>query len=102
MLWVGSSYLGWYPEDLFNCLLICGSITWEYNCSSMEAVNRIYEIKGRKHTSPLAICVSDVSDIERFAVTEHLPQGLLESLLPGPVTVVLRRGLLPNFFSFYF
>lgn len=61
--------------------------------SSMEAVNRIYEIKGRKHTSPLAICVGDVRDIERFAVTNHLPHGLLDCLLPGPVTVVLKRGL---------
>ncbi|XP_062173842.1 uncharacterized protein LOC133879337 [Alnus glutinosa] len=59
---------------------------------SLEAVNRIYEIKGRKHTSPLAICVGDVSDIKRFAVTDHLPHGLLDSLLPGPVTVILRRG----------
>ncbi|KAH9700673.1 DHBP synthase RibB-like alpha/beta domain-containing protein [Citrus sinensis] len=60
---------------------------------SLEAVNRIYEIKGRKHTSPLAICVGDVSDINRFAVTDHLPHGLLDSLLPGPVTVVLSRGI---------
>lgn len=59
---------------------------------SAEAVNRIYEIKGRKHTSPLAICVGDVEDITRFAVTDHLPDGLLDSLLPGPVTVILRRG----------
>lgn len=62
-------------------------------CSSTEAVNRIYEIKGRKHTSPLAICVGDVQDIQRFAVTDYLPRGLLDDLLPGPVTVVLRRGL---------
>ncbi|KAE8727677.1 yrdC domain-containing protein [Hibiscus syriacus] len=60
-------------------------------CSS-EAVNRIYEIKGRKHTSPLAICVGDVSDIKHFAVIDHLPDGLLDSLLPGPVTVILGRG----------
>ncbi|XP_052182063.1 uncharacterized protein LOC127794839 isoform X2 [Diospyros lotus] len=59
---------------------------------STGAVNRIYEIKGRKHTSPLAICVGDVSDIQRFAITNHLPHGLLDCLLPGPVTVVLRRG----------
>ncbi|KAE8038852.1 hypothetical protein FH972_011322 [Carpinus fangiana] len=59
---------------------------------SLEAVNRIYEIKGRNLTSPLAICVGDVSDIKRFAVTDHLPHGLLDSLLPGPVTVILRRG----------
>ncbi|KAF3665833.1 putative yrdC domain-containing protein, mitochondrial-like isoform X2 [Capsicum annuum] len=59
---------------------------------SAEAVNRIYEIKGRKHTSPLAICVGDVHDIQRYAVTDHLPNGLLDCLLPGPVTLVLRRG----------
>ncbi|GMH07108.1 hypothetical protein Nepgr_008948 [Nepenthes gracilis] len=59
---------------------------------SMEAVNRIYEIKGRQHTSPLAICVGDVSDIHRFAVIDHLPDGLLNSLLPGPVTIILKRG----------
>lgn len=62
--------------------------------SSAEAVNRIYEIKGRKHTSPLAICVADVPDISRFALVDHLPHGLLDSLLPGPVTVVLKRGLI--------
>lgn len=61
-------------------------------CSSTEAVRRIYEIKGRKHTSPLAICVADVVDIPQFAETSHLPHGLLGNLLPGPVTVVLKRG----------
>lgn len=60
-------------------------------CSS-EAVNRIYEIKGRKQTSPLAISLGDVSDISRFAIVDHLPHGLLYSLLPGPVTLVLKRG----------
>ncbi|TYK21224.1 yrdC domain-containing protein [Cucumis melo var. makuwa] len=60
--------------------------------SSAEAVHRIYEIKGRKLTSPLAICVGGVSDITRYAITDHLPSGLLDSLLPGPVTVVLKRG----------
>ncbi|XP_021720356.1 yrdC domain-containing protein, mitochondrial-like [Chenopodium quinoa] len=59
---------------------------------SREAVNRIYEIKGRKLTSPLAICVGDVSEINRFAFTNHLPDTLLDALLPGPVTLVLRRG----------
>ncbi|KAG7538680.1 YrdC-like domain [Arabidopsis suecica] len=59
---------------------------------SLEAVNRIYEIKGRKLTSPLAICVGDVLDIKRVATTNHLPHGLLDSLLPGPVTLVLQRG----------
>lgn len=71
-----------------------------YSFSSVEAVNQIYEIKGRKYTSPLAICVGDVQDISRFAVTDHLPLGLLDCLLPGPVTVVLKRGLF--LFSFIY
>ncbi|MQM09051.1 hypothetical protein Taro_041912 [Colocasia esculenta] len=60
--------------------------------SSTEAIKKIYAIKGRQETKPLAICVSNVLDISRFAITEHLPRGLLDNLLPGPVTVVLRRG----------
>ncbi|KAK8957524.1 hypothetical protein KSP39_PZI000554 [Platanthera zijinensis] len=60
-------------------------------CSS-AAVERIYKVKGRKLTSPLAICVADVSDIPRFACVDGLPNSLLDSLLPGPVTVVLKRG----------
>lgn len=59
---------------------------------SPAAVRRIYEIKGRSMTSPLAVCVADVLDVDRFAVTSHLPDGLLSSLLPGPVTLVLDRG----------
>lgn len=59
---------------------------------SLEAVNRIYEIKGRMLTRPLSICVGNVTEIKDFAVTDHLPHGLLGSLLPGPVTVILRRG----------
>ncbi|GJN08762.1 hypothetical protein PR202_ga26717 [Eleusine coracana subsp. coracana] len=64
----------------------------QHESSSAGAVNRIYEIKGRIETRPLAICVADVSDISRFALVDHLPHSLLDSLLPGPVTVVLKRG----------
>ncbi|KAK3036796.1 hypothetical protein RJ639_030488 [Escallonia herrerae] len=64
----------------------------EWTTSSIEAVHHIYEVKGREHTRPLAICIGNVWNIDRFAVTNHLPLGLLASLLPGPVTVVLKRG----------
>ncbi|GMP88977.1 hypothetical protein CsSME_00040750 [Camellia sinensis var. sinensis] len=57
----------------------------------MEEVNRIYKIKGRKHTIPLAICVGHVSDIKQFARMDPLPHGLLDCLFLGSVTVVLRR-----------
>ncbi|GAB4825433.1 hypothetical protein Ancab_008306 [Ancistrocladus abbreviatus] len=78
---------------------ITGAVRWgsEFlgiilGANSREAINRIYEMKGRKHTSLLAICVGDVLDTKLFAVIADLPDGLLNSLLPGPVTMVLRRG----------
>src|SRR5688572_898401 len=57
-----------------------------------ETIKRIYEIKGRKSEKPLAICLSEVKDISRWALTSNLPKGLLERLFPGPVTVVLPRS----------
>ncbi|KAL0673165.1 hypothetical protein Bca4012_001146 [Brassica carinata] len=59
---------------------------------SLEAVNRIYEIKGRKLTSPLAICVGDVSDIKRVATTNHLPHGLLHGVQDQQYTVDLSNS----------
>ncbi|KAK4421537.1 RuvB-like protein 1 [Sesamum alatum] len=44
----------------------------------------------------LAICIGDVQDIQRFAVTDYLPHGLLDSLLPGPTNVnfvIVSRGV---------
>ena len=44
-----------------------------------------------KRASGLALtCI--VQDVSRCARTQHLPEGLLESLLPGPVTLVLERS----------
>eukprot|EP00271_Cylindrocystis_brebissonii_P010175 TRINITY_DN26283_c0_g1_i1.p1 TRINITY_DN26283_c0_g1~~TRINITY_DN26283_c0_g1_i1.p1 ORF type:complete len:220 (-),score=42.45 TRINITY_DN26283_c0_g1_i1:967-1626(-) len=59
-------------------------------CSGV-GVQRIYAAKARQNTKPLAVCVADVADVERFAATEHLPRGLLDALFPGPVTLVLPR-----------
>ncbi|KAH7298654.1 hypothetical protein KP509_25G052800 [Ceratopteris richardii] len=42
--------------------------------------------------NPLAVCLAHTHDFKKYSVTEHLPEGLLEELLPGPVTVVLMRG----------
>ena len=59
--------------------------------SSSKAINAIYDIKRRDHSKPLAVCVADHHDISHICHTAHLPEGLLNSLLPGPVTVVLDR-----------
>ena len=59
---------------------------------SADAIQRIYEIKARKLSSPLAVCVADVEDVSSYSETSHLPSGLLGELLPGAVTLLLPRG----------
>jgi 2',5'-phosphodiesterase len=54
------------------------------------AVAALKAVKGRDaEASPLAVAVADVEDVSRVAETGALPEGLLEALLPGPVTVLL-------------
>lgn len=61
-------------------------------CAEEEsAVKRIYDIKARAAEKPLAICVADYDDVSRYVETTHLPKGLLEALLPGPLTVLLEK-----------
>lgn len=87
---------------------------------STKAIQRIYGIKGRDLSKPIAICVGEVTDVFKWG---HIPKithavsntdlsshtrsqrhvtmttgnedstisSLLESLLPGPVTIVTQR-----------
>lgn len=57
-----------------------------------EGIHAVYSVKGRPFSKPLAICVGAVSAVADFAECDALPQSLLRSLLPGPVTVCLRRA----------
>lgn len=56
-----------------------------------DAIKKIYKIKGRDLKKPIAICVGQVNDIGVWGKIKHLPENLLNELLPGPVTVVLDR-----------
>ena len=56
-----------------------------------QAVEQLYKIKGRNETKPVAICVNSVKSISWWGKVDGLPPGLLDALLPGPVTVVLER-----------
>lgn len=56
-----------------------------------KCVEKLYELKERDRDKPIAICVSSIKDIKKWAEIDHLPEGLLVDLLPGPITVVLKR-----------
>ncbi|XP_029475903.1 yrdC domain-containing protein, mitochondrial [Rhinatrema bivittatum] len=56
-----------------------------------RAIKDIYSVKGRNGEKPLAICVGAIPDIYRYCHV-HVPDQLLQDLLPGPVTLVLQRS----------
>lgn len=62
------------------------------NANSREAIQKLYEIKGREETKPVAICVATISDVRHWGQAEHLADELLVQLLPGAVTIVLNRS----------
>ncbi|XP_010574599.1 PREDICTED: yrdC domain-containing protein, mitochondrial [Haliaeetus leucocephalus] len=55
------------------------------------AVRSIYSLKGRNGRKPLAICLGDVDRLYRYCQV-NVPDELLRDLLPGPVTLVLKRS----------
>jgi tRNA threonylcarbamoyl adenosine modification protein (Sua5/YciO/YrdC/YwlC family) len=56
-----------------------------------QAIKQLYQIKGRDQNKPVAICVNNVKSLSSWGNVDSLPPGLLDTLLPGPVTVVLER-----------
>jgi L-threonylcarbamoyladenylate synthase len=59
---------------------------------SKKAVERIYELKGRDENKPFIILISKIEDLEKFGVPHshvHENSGILKSLWPGPVSIIL-------------
>ncbi|ABD45140.1 tRNA threonylcarbamoyl adenosine modification protein, Sua5/YciO/YrdC/YwlC family [Ehrlichia chaffeensis str. Heartland] len=56
---------------------------------SIEAVQKIYQIKGRSYNKPLSLLLSNIDKIKQFStLTEHTFK-IIQKLSPGPVTFVL-------------
>src|SRR3989344_6802859 len=62
---------------------------------SDEAVDRAYEIKGRNEKKPIHCIVADIAMAEMYAEVTADARLLFERLLPGALTVILkkRRGV---------
>lgn len=62
------------------------------SANDQDAIKRLYEIKGRNEEKPVAICVSDYDGLKHWGQASHLPNELIQQLLPGPVTIVLNKS----------
>ncbi|KAH8279070.1 hypothetical protein KR026_000992 [Drosophila bipectinata] len=61
------------------------------DANNEQAIQRLYEIKGRDEHKPVAICVHNIAALRRFGQAAHLSDELLTRLLPGPLTIVIER-----------
>jgi L-threonylcarbamoyladenylate synthase len=58
---------------------------------SEEAIRKVYELKRRELSQPLSLAVSSFEMVQTVAYADAELLGILKELLPGPVTVLLRK-----------
>ncbi|MCK4919128.1 MAG: threonylcarbamoyl-AMP synthase [Candidatus Pacebacteria bacterium] len=61
------------------------------NAFDEEAIDKIKKIKSRDKEKPLSVFVKDIKSARRIACIDLKVEKILESIWPGPVTVVLRK-----------
>lgn len=57
-----------------------------------EAVDRVFEEKGRPRSNPLSMAVPDVESAAQYADLTERERRFVREFLPGPVTVVVEAG----------
>ena len=57
-----------------------------------DAVERVFDLKGRDRSNPLSLGVASVDDALRHARPTEFAVAFARAFLPGPVTVVVERG----------
>ena len=57
-----------------------------------QALDKLYQAKGRKSGSPVAVFLDQVTDMGKHAVTTASSDVLAEHFLPGPLTLVLKAA----------
>lgn len=63
------------------------------DATQAEAVERIYEVKGRPTTNPIIVHVADIERARRYAAQwPEAAQKLAEQFWPGPLTLVVPKS----------
>lgn len=62
------------------------------NAFNQGELDELYKLKGRDASKVSSWLVRDVNDIDNFAEVNSLARKLVESFLPGPLTLVLKTN----------
>ncbi len=58
-----------------------------------DALQRVFEAKGRDLSKPISLAFRDLEQVEKYAVVSPVAKRLMKKLLPGPLTVLLPSKL---------
>ena len=73
---------------------VCASI------NSKKAYEKLKSIKNRPSTKPFPIMCADEEQIERIAIVDERAKKLIQSFMPGPITLVLKKKVnMPSYIS---
>lgn len=73
---------------------VCASI------NSKKAYEKLRTIKNRPYTKPFPIMCADEEQIERIAIVDERAKKLIQSFMPGPITLVLKKKVnMPSYIS---
>jgi len=62
------------------------------DATDAEAVERVFELKGRARDKPVSMGVPDVETAREYTRLTEREVAFMREFLPGPVTVVVERG----------
>lgn len=57
---------------------------------NIEAYNRLNKIKGRPENKPYSMMLKSVEEIEKYAYVSKRDKRIIDTFLPGPLTVLLK------------
>jgi len=61
------------------------------DATNPKSIEKIYEIKGREHTKPIPVLVSNINMIKRYGVTTKRVEFLVKKFMPGPLSLVIKK-----------
>ena len=63
-----------------------------------DAIQKVYEAKGRDFDKPLPMMCCDLKMIEEVAYVSDSAKKLIERFVPGPLTMIFKKKEVMNFY----
>ena len=61
------------------------------DATNPKSIEKIYEIKGRGHTKPIPVLVSNINMIKKYGITTKKIEFLVKKFMPGPLSLVIKK-----------